>query len=61
MKLALTRAEAADALSMSLDHFEKNVQHEIRLVRRGRKILVPIPELEAWLERNAERILDDLR
>lgn len=58
IRLALTRKEAAEAIGLSLDHFEKHVQHEIRLVQRGRRIVVPVSELEAWLERNAERVLD---
>lgn len=60
-RLALTRPEAAEAIGFSLDHFEKHVQHEIRVVRRGRRITVPVSELEAWLERNAERILEGAR
>lgn len=58
-RIALTRAEAAEALGMSLDSFERHTQPELRLVRRGRLRLVPIRELERWLERNAERPLAD--
>jgi hypothetical protein len=54
-RLALTRAEAAEALGMSLDSFERYVQTEVSLVRRGRMRLVPIGELERWLAENAER------
>jgi hypothetical protein len=61
-RIALTRAEAAAALGMSLDSFERHAQPELRLVRRGRMRLVPVGELERWLERNAERALaDELR
>ena len=60
-RLALTRAEAAEAIGLSLDSFERYVQSELRLVRRGRLRLVPISELERWLERNAERVLEDVR
>ena len=55
--LALSREEAALSLGMSLDSFERYVQAEIRLVRRGRLRLVPVRELEAWLVRNAERAI----
>jgi hypothetical protein len=53
-RLALTRAEAADALGMSVDSFERYVQPEIRLVRRGTLRLVPIKELDSWLRQNAD-------
>jgi hypothetical protein len=58
-RIALTRAEAAAALGMSLDSFERHAQPELRLVRRGRMRLVPIRELERWLEKNADRSLAD--
>jgi excisionase family DNA binding protein len=56
-RLALTREEAAAALGMSLDSFERHVQPTLRLVRLGRMRLVPIREVERWLEENAERAL----
>ena len=59
-RLALTRAEAAAALGISLDSFERYVQPEIRMVRRGSMRLVPVRELERWLEENAERILGEV-
>jgi hypothetical protein len=55
LRLALTRAEAAEAIGMSLDSFERYVQADLRLIRRGRIRLVPIGELERWLAENAER------
>ena len=58
-RLALTRAEAAAALGVSLDSFERYVQPEIRMVRRGSMRLVPVRELERWLEENAERVLGE--
>jgi excisionase family DNA binding protein len=56
-RVALTREEAAAALGMSLDSFERHVQPSLRLVRLGRIRLVPIRELERWLEENAERVV----
>jgi hypothetical protein len=53
LPLALSRKDAAAALGMSLDSFERHVQPEIRLVRRGSMRLVPVRELERWLEANA--------
>jgi hypothetical protein len=57
--LALTRSEAAAAIGISLDSFERYVQPELRLVRRGRLRLVPIRELERWLDREAVMTLDE--
>jgi hypothetical protein len=42
---------------MSLDSFERHVQPTLRLVRLGRMRLVPIRELERWLDAHAERTL----
>ena len=58
-RLALTREEAAAAIGMGLDSFERHVQPSIRLVRLGRMRLVPIRELERWLEDNAEHTLNE--
>lgn len=60
-RLALTPAEAAAAIGVSPDFFDEHVRGELRLVRRGRKVLVSIRELEAWLERSAARALEDGR
>jgi excisionase family DNA binding protein len=56
-RITLTRAEAANSLGMSVDHFERHVQPELRVVRSGRLVLVPVAELEKWSERNAELVL----
>jgi hypothetical protein len=61
MKILLTRSDAADTLSMSVDSFERHVQPDLRLVRQGRLVLVPISELEKWVERNAALTLGDVR
>jgi hypothetical protein len=53
LPLALRPAEAAAALSVSEDFFEEHVRPEIRVVRRGRLVLVPVRELERFLDRNA--------
>ena len=57
-RLALTRAEAAQALGISIDSFERYVQPEIRLVRRNSIRLVPVRELERWVDENAARTID---
>ena len=57
-RLALDRNEAAAALGMSLDSFERHVQPTVRMVRLGRMRLVPISELERWLGDHAERTIE---
>ncbi len=56
-RIALTPPEAAAALGVGPDFFDANVAPELRLVRRGRKRLVPVSELERWTAENAERVL----
>jgi excisionase family DNA binding protein len=50
----VTRAEAARALGVSINSFERHVQPELRIVRRGKLRLIPISEIERWLEENAQ-------
>jgi hypothetical protein len=58
--IAVSRADAAAALGMSLDSFERNVQPDVRIIRRGRLRLVPVVELVRWANENAERLIDDV-
>jgi hypothetical protein len=39
---------------MSLDSFERHVQPDLRLIRRGRLRLVPVDELRRWATEQAE-------
>jgi excisionase family DNA binding protein len=57
LRLTLTPTEAAQALGVSRDFFDEHVRDELRLVRRGRLVLVPVRELERWVEENAARVL----
>jgi hypothetical protein len=56
-RLALTFAESAAMLGVSDEFFAQYVAHEVRFVRRGRKKLVAVRELERWLEESASREL----
>ena len=47
-RVALTRLEAAAALGMSLDSFERHVQPELKLVRRGKLRLIPVVDAEGF-------------
>jgi excisionase family DNA binding protein len=52
-RLALSPDEAAAALGVSRDYFDEHILGELRVVRRGRRILIPLVELERWLDRAA--------
>jgi excisionase family DNA binding protein len=52
-RLALSPDEAAAVLGVSRDYFDEHVIDELRIVRRGRRILVALAELERWLDRAA--------
>jgi hypothetical protein len=53
VRIALGREEAANALGMSLRHFQRQVQPHIRTVYSGQLRLYAIKELERWLDENA--------
>lgn len=55
---ALRLDEAADSLGVSRDFFDKYVRPEIRLVHKGRVTLVPLFEIDRWLEANAALAYD---
>jgi hypothetical protein len=53
-RVALSRQEAAISLGMSLDSFERHVQPELKLIRKGKLRLIPLVELQRWAIDNAE-------
>jgi hypothetical protein len=55
--LAVGREQAAALLSISVDTFERHVLPELRVVQVGRRQLVTIRALEAWLASNEARAL----
>jgi excisionase family DNA binding protein len=57
-RYALTRTEAARSIGMGLTTFENYVQPDLRVIRVGRKVLIPAEELRRWVRDNAERVLD---
>jgi excisionase family DNA binding protein len=61
VRLALTPDEAAAALGVSRDTLERHVLHELRVVRRGRRVLIPVRELERWLDESAAAVLESPR
>jgi hypothetical protein len=54
-RIALTPPEAAAAIGVGPDFFDEKVAPELRLIRRGRKRLVPVAELERWVTESAGR------
>jgi hypothetical protein len=58
LRLALTSAEAAQALGCSRDFFDKDIGSELRWVPRGRLKFVAIAEVEDWLRRSAAFTLE---
>jgi hypothetical protein len=51
-RYSLTRKEAAAALGMSVDTFERRVQPFVCVVLCGQLILVPPAELDRWVRDN---------
>lgn len=56
-RLALNKTEAAEALGVSRAWFVENVMPSLRVIRRGRRTLIPRAELERWLGESATRDL----
>lgn len=54
-RIALTPPEAAAAIGVGPDYFDEHVAPYLRLIRRGRKRLVPVTELERWAAESAGR------
>ena len=57
-RYTLTRREAAASLGISINHFERKVQPELKVVISGQLILIPVAELERWVERHALRLVE---
>jgi hypothetical protein len=53
-RLGLSRAEAAAALGISLDSFERHVQPTLPMVYRGKHRIISVTALERWLDQQAE-------
>jgi hypothetical protein len=47
--------EAATALGVSADFFDMHVRPDLKLVRRGRLVLVSVSELERWARDNGTK------
>jgi excisionase family DNA binding protein len=56
--LALSIEEACEALGVSWKTWHEMIEPEVKLVRLGRRKLVPVAELERWLADHAENVLE---
>ena len=54
-RLALRPEEAAEAIGLGRSAFYEQVLPDLRVVYVGRARLIPVAELERWLEREAVR------
>jgi excisionase family DNA binding protein len=54
--LALGVEQAAASLSVSYDTFHEQIEPELRIIRLGRRKLIPVQELQRWLDANAEAV-----
>lgn len=54
--ISVTREEAANALGVSLSHFQRHIAPELRTIRSGSVRLYPVAELARWAERSASMI-----
>lgn len=51
--ILVTKAEAARVLGMSLSHFQRHVQHEIKCVYSGQLTLYVYVDLQRWAAEEA--------
>ncbi len=59
MRLTLRVREAAEVLGMCEDSFSRHVAPEVAMVRRGKLRLVPLKELERWIDGNSVCVRGD--
>jgi hypothetical protein len=57
-RMLYSREEAATALGMSIDTFERRVQPFIKVVPCGAGVLVPPEELRRWVRENARVLVN---
>jgi excisionase family DNA binding protein len=55
---ALRLEEAAESLGVSLDFFREHIAPELKLIRKGRVRLVPVTELDRWVEKSASTVFN---
>lgn len=53
--LALSREQAAAALNISVNHFDRHVRPHVREVKSGKLVRYPVAELERYMNERAVR------
>ncbi|HTR21784.1 MAG TPA: hypothetical protein VMH88_13090 [Gemmatimonadales bacterium] len=56
-RVALRIEEACESLGVSWDTWRQYIEPDVRLIRLGRRKLVPVAELERWCAEHAEAVL----
>jgi hypothetical protein len=56
---ALSRELAAKSLTVSPDYFDQHVKPDLRVIQEGRRILIPVSELQRWVNEKAARALKE--
>lgn len=56
--LTMTETAAAKRLGVSAGFFKSYVLPELRVIRRGARVLIPLSELERWIDRSAARTVE---
>lgn len=57
-RLTYTPEEACQALGVGRSFFDERIKPELRVIRRGKLVLIPCKELERWVAESAERVFD---
>jgi hypothetical protein len=52
-RILLSKKEAAEALAVSVRHFERHIQRQVRCVYTGNLTRYLVKDLERWAEREA--------
>jgi excisionase family DNA binding protein len=50
--------EAAAVLGVRRDYFSQHIRPELKLIRRGKLVLVRLTELDRWAAENEQRTLE---
>jgi hypothetical protein len=54
-RLSLNQQEAAEAIGVSVDHFERHIKAELPVVYSGSLKLYPVAGIKQWLAENSLR------
>jgi hypothetical protein len=54
--LGLSVEQACAALGVGWDFWREHIEADVRIVRVGRRKIVPVSELRRWLDQHAEAV-----